>query len=146
AGAKLPSRTLRPGSLANRVSQARAAPTQVRVQQCLRDPARPDRPGFAWNQARRRELVRRSRRNGRPPAAGAAARSSAMGRRRKKRHKHKLLAFRVDFLDPRLAPLAAPPLARSARQGVGSSGPKNPRGAPEVYVIYGVSLSSQGPP
>ncbi|CAK0821839.1 unnamed protein product, partial [Prorocentrum cordatum] len=33
----------------------------------------------APHQARRRELVRRSRRNGRPPAAGAAARSSAMG-------------------------------------------------------------------
>ncbi|CAK0821834.1 unnamed protein product, partial [Prorocentrum cordatum] len=143
-GSRLPGAS-RPGGLRGGAAAGRTLPFLLGLlffALCIPRSSRMDRT----DPARRRELVRRSRRNGRPPAAGAAARSSAMGRRRKKRHKHKLLAFRVDFLDPRLAPLAAPPLARSARQGVGSSGPKNPRGAPEVYVIYGVSLSSQGPP
>eukprot|EP00959_Pyramimonas_sp_CCMP1952_P244371 5108211-Pyramimonas_sp.AAC.1 len=58
-------------------------------------------------------------------------------------HEHKNSEVRADFSDLRWGPPAAPPaprLARSARQGGGSSaGPRNPRGVPTVYV-YGVFL------
>ena len=55
---------------------------------------------------------------------GLAGFSPKSGKR--KRHKHKLSEVRADFLDRRQAPLAAPPappLARSARQGVGGPAP-----------------------
>ncbi|CAK0903505.1 unnamed protein product [Prorocentrum cordatum] len=84
----------------------------------------------------------------------AAARAGAAGLRgdaspaseKRKPHEHTLLALRADFLDPRLSPPAsppAPPLARSARQGGGSSAdPRNPRGAPEDYIYVFLSSST----
>ncbi|CAK0866421.1 unnamed protein product, partial [Prorocentrum cordatum] len=63
----------------------------------------------------------------------------SMYRTVEKRHKDRLSAFRADFLDPRWSPRAAPvapPLARSARQGGGSSADlRNPRGAPKFLCM-----------
>ena len=55
---------------------------------------------------------------------GAPMRADSFGLEEEKPHKHKLSEVRVDFLDWRWTPLAAPPappLARSARQGGGSA-------------------------